>query len=1300
MKTTRWIRSTAWLATFSTVFTFVGATAPVAFAQPGMTQPGGPTTTAPAKGKAKPKLAPTDTPDDAPIDPSTAPATGPGATAPAAGPGATAPAAGPGATAPATGPGATAPATGPGATAPADGPGAIPPNAAPIDPTVANPVPGVKTNEPSTGPSLGAPDTAGPLQPRPLPVTPAPMPAVELRPLTTEELGVLKDVEAEFTHFSAMADDHDRRMKEVVNREYDERTGELEKRYAEKISKAQTDRTRRHAETLALLEKFVVDHPDNQQFTPDVMFRLATLDLDVANDAVDAQLEANPDAIADYSKSLDLWEQILAKFPQFRQLPSTLYLLAYYNNVKDPRRSLQLYLSLTCANKYKNTESPTPPPTREEALARTEKKERRDPYADCKPMAGADTELVRHAWVRGIADYHFTVPGELDDGIAAYLKVVDGGKDSPLYAESLYKLAWAYYKRDFLIDAIQKFDESVKVYDQIVASGATPALELRDESIQYIAVALTDPWDGETESNPAKAFERAKNFYKGRENEGHVRDVWVALGHAFVELQAYDQAVDSFKVALGDPWALDPHNPQVEQEIVNTLEAKGDKFAADAAAADLATRYAPGTKWFATNEKDREAMDNQHRIGERALYAAARNTHSAAATLRKEWVDGGKKDADAREQYLALYNKAAELYATFMHQYPESDYIYEFTFMMGEALFYSERYPEAIVQYKWVRDHRDLSEASFLDAAKAVLASYEAEADRQVQAKLIQPLKVPTSDEIKALPQPLAPQPIPEIYQQLQSEWDNYQNVVPDPKSAPQQGINAALVSLAYLHIDDAIVRLQKVMDKFCGSPEATRAKDSLLAIYDATGQLDLFQSTNNKFIATACGDAKSIELAKSQNRSIDFKRAVELSNQKKYIEAADAFYRFYKTAPAGDADLPTALYNSAVNYKLGERPKTAISLFKEFTQNKDKLFHNSPFYLEAMRLTALSYQGAFDYTSALAAYLDLYETAKTAKARGLKLPDPIPGEPVHTLEQVSLDALFNAAFVAELNRDFKKAVSLYSKYDKEETVKRNKDRALWSIARIYRSSGDVETMITWLDRWRAAYGADADNRDDYVESYYDTAKLWSKQKRTAKADAAEAATIKAWRDRGAVKNTTGATMAGEFALKAAEDFYNTKFAPAKLPESQSLNKDKAVEEIKVAQAKLEKLMVETQNQYKALDDYGVLELTMAAKVRFGDTLADYGNKRVNAPTPKYIVALDKKSPESNIAGGYAEQLGKTLSKYLDLAKQQWVDVSTAAKQGGVSNQWSQRALENLNREFPDEYPVLHQELFDGTEAP
>jgi hypothetical protein len=1137
--------------------------------------------------------------------------------------------------------------------------------------------------QPGTGPGLGAP-----------PPTPPAMPGVNAVTLSGEEREILKDVEVEYGRYLDAAEQHHARMRAILRREFDSRIADLEKRYAERIASAEHDRSLRHLKTIELLEKFIAEHPNHEEFTPDAMFRLADLYLDKAEDDLD-NAAADAEAIADYSRSLALWEDILARFPRYRQLPQTLYLLAYYGKTKDERRALQLFLALTCANKYKYTDPPPKLPTREEAIARTERKERVDTYVDCQGMPGADAELLRHAWVRGVADHHFTIPGELDESIAGYLKVVDGGKDSPLYAEALYKLAWSFYKRDFLIDSIKRFDESVVLYDEVVAQGKLPPLELRDESIQYIAVAFTDPWEGETDTDPVKAMQRAKDFYKGRENEPHVRDVWVAMGAAFMELQAYDQAVDSYRVALGPPWELHPDNPLVHQEILNAYELKGDKYAADQAAAELATRYAPGSAWYTANEKDRVAMENQRRIAERALYAAAVNTHNAATTLRREYEDGGKKEAVLREEYMGLYSRAVELYKTFILQYPESDYVYKFTFLMGEALYFSERYMEAVEQYKWVRDHRDLSEEHFLDAAKSVLSAYEAEAAREVAAGRLTALKVPTGEELKQLPQPLSPQPIPDIYLRLQSEWDAYQNIVNDPQTAPQQGINAALVSLAYLHIDDAIARFEKVLAKFCGTPEAVRAKDGLLSIYDATGQLDKFEQTNNRFIQTKCGDATSIELAKSQNRSIEFKRANQLYEDKQYVAAAEGFYRYYKTAPPGDADLPTALYNAAVSYKLAERPKTAISLFKEFTANKDPAFRSSPFYLKSMELTAKSYQDSYDYKSAIAGYLSLYETSKAFKKRGAKPPDPLPGEQPKTFDQISLDALFNAALIAELDRDFKQSLALYAKYDAEEPNRRNSDRAVWSTARIYRSSGDVLKLTETYDKWRRTYGKDAGNEDDYVQSFYDVAVLWQKKGRTSNAERTGALAVTAWADRGSPKNTRGARMAGEWALVAADKHYSTKFEPYKVTQVA-----KTIAESQKIKANLEKLTLQTQDKYAELDKFGVAEYSMAYKVRYGETLARFAEKLAQTPTPKYVLDLQKRNPDSDAIAVYEEGLAKNLKKYIDEAKAQWVEVVDLAKKNGVSNRWTQLALENLNREFPDEYPVLHQELFVGTEDP
>ena len=1163
---------------------------------------------------------------------------------------------------------------------------------------IAQPNPTPVPNEPGPmGPGIGAPRSA-----------PPPHASIQLTP---QEMEALKDVESENDRFVQAAKDHDARLRMIARREFDTRTAETEKRYAIRIAHTETDRKKRHTDTIALLVKFLAEHPAHEQYTPDKMYQLAELYLDKADSDVEERLAAQeaaniaptPDqvVVADYTPATDLWQKILEKFPNYRQTPATLYLLAYYGKSKDDRKSLELFLSLTCANHYKWSDAAPPLPTRAEALKRAESKELRDPYADCTPYPNADVELVRHAWIRGIADYHFSIPGELDESIAAYLKVANGGNDSKLYAESLYKLAWSYYKRDRLRDSIQRFDDSVKLYDTIVATGATPALELREESIQYIAVAFTDPWEGEADSDPVKSFARAKEFYKGRENEPHVRDVWVAMGKAFTDLQAFDQAVDAYRLAIGPPWELNPANPLVHQEIVNVYELKGDKLAADSAAAELATRYAcPASKWCQANEKDREAMENQRRLAERALYAAARNTHTAATQARKDWEATKARDPQGRTDYLTLYSKAVELYRVFIETYPDSDYLYEFNFLMGEALYWDERYPEAVAQYKWVRDHKDVGTAYYLDAARSVVQTYEAEAAREVAEGKIAGLKVPTSAELRALPQPLQPQPIPEIYIGLQAEYDNYQNNVPDPAVAPQQGINAALISLAYLHIDDATTRLAKVMDQFCHTPPAdprdpkslplsAKAKDGLLAIYEATGNLDAFEATNRKFIANQCGDKGSIDIAISQNRSLNFLRANDLYKKKEFIAAADAFYKFYKTAAATDPDLPVALYNSAVSYKLGERPKTAIAMFKEFTNNPAKNFRQSPFYLDALRLTAASQQAAFDYDSAVKTYLALNETTKQAKKLGIKAPDPLPGEPALTLEQIGLDALFNAAFAAELNRDFRKAEDLYGQYGKIEPDRRKQDRALWSTANLFKVSGDVNGFVETLDRWRAKFGKDAGNEDDYVASFYDTSTIWKRKNQMSKAEAAGKQAIEAWQKKGAVKNSKGAKLAGEWAVYFAEQAYTKDW------ESFDIKKPAAnAAQIKAQGEDLRKRKGKAEDPYLALDAYGVAEYSMCAKVRYGDIQYDYGLKLNNAPIPTPIASVP------SAVQTFQNNLDATVKKYLGEAKADWEDVLSVAKKNGIANQWSRHALENLGREFPGEYTSLRQEIIQGTDAP
>ena len=788
--------------------------------------------------------------------------------------------------------------------------------------------------------------------------------------------------------------------------------------------------------------------------------------------------------------------------------------------------------------------------------------------------------------------------------------------------------------------------------------------------------------------------------------------MWVTLGNAFSDLQAYDQAIDSYRKALSEPWHLDPDNPTIHQKIVDVFEAKGDEYAANEAAAELATHYVKGTPWYQANEKNREAMANQAKIGERMLSGAARNMHKAATEARKEYEATGSSDPELKNEYLALYEKAAQLYRNFLRQHPESVSVYDFTYGLAEVLFFAGKYISkgeeegAVVHYRWVRDHRNLSEKLFEDSARSVIQCYEAEVARRVKAGDLTELKIPDANALMSLSTPIQAKEIPPIYKQLRKAYDEYQILVNEPNTAPAMGLNAALVSFAYFHLDDAITRFEKVLNKFCGNAAAERAKDGLLAIYQARRNNKKFRETNDRFINAKCGNAEAINNAIVLNRSLKLKEASNLFDAGKHGQAATSFYRYYKSSPQTDSTRPIALFNAAIAYREANKPKTAIYLFKEFTKNKSKLFTESEYYLVALRQTAESYQSEYNYKDAIGIYNEIYEITRNPRP-GLKPPPPLPGQKQKTFREVKVEALYNAASLHELDRNFDAAIQGYRRYAADlDTSPREKDRALWSVARIYRAAGDLGGANKAYRDWRSRFGRVPGNQDDYVASYYHLAKLAQKKRRRSDAKNYRRETIKAWERMGAKKNSRGAEMAGEFALAQAEAVFASRW------EKFSIKKKARTEkEAKKLIGQLESTRNLVQDQYELYNQngdvvgglytrYGVPELAMAAKVRVADTAMGYSQKLYAMPIPKYIESLARGNPDVDILAQYEEALGKRLERYVRAAKQGWAAVVEAGRSQGVHNKWVEMARENLNREFPEEYPILHRALVDGTEEP
>jgi tetratricopeptide (TPR) repeat protein len=1152
-----------------------------------------------------------------------------------------------------------------------------------------------------------ATDPAAPAAAPAAPSAPAPASArpVAVQPThTPEELEVLAEVEQDFIRWSQAANQHHLRMQDILASEYKDRKGILESRYADKIKSAEEAELARRLSAIVLLEKFIKDYPNHEKFTPDAMFRLADLYMEQAEYdfevSFDASEDAGPDedddflATADYSKPIAMWEAITRDFPKYRQRASVMYLLAYYlKQTEEERRALQVFRGLVCANKYKPLDPPLPPP--DLAAARAALGEPADTteskvYEGCEAITDNE-ELLHDAWVRGVGDIHFLTTGELKEAIAAYQKVA-GDDKSKFYDEALYKLAWSYYRNDDFLKGIVAFDKSVVFSDKLVAEGGDP-LDLRPEAIQYIAISFTDPWTLEEQPDSVRSYDRAFSFYKDRMDERHVRDVFIQLGDTFSVLESYTQAADSWRVALKG-WPLEPDNPDIHQRIVNAFEEMGDSDLADEEAGRLSATYAKGTPWYNANETNREAMESQARIGERMLRAAAENTHKAAQAARQDWVADPSEDNKAR--FIELYLKAGALYEQFLRENPTSDVSYEFTFRLGEVLFFAERYADAIPHYTWVRDHRHLSIERFEKSARSIVQCYQKELEKQIAAKAVTEPGLPTIEELLAMPKPITAKTIPQAYLSLQTSLDEYQKLVNDPQTAPTMGYQAALISYRHLNLPDAEARFKVTLDRFCGTDLAVKSKDALLAIYEAQGDDAKFKATNENFINSKCGSDSDVALAQAQNRSKEFRAAEALFATEKFSRAAAAFYKFYKTTPQDDPNRPIALYNGAIAYDKSGKPKTAVYLFKEFTDNKDPAFRDSEYFLPALYLTAVSYYRAFDYDNAVSVYLDV---VKAANDKSRKAP---AGD--RTAAEMRLDALFNAANLRELDRVYKDprsapgtgAASLFERYATLETDSRKADRALLAVARVWKGAKDLRKQSQAYERWRSKYGKLAINSDDYVFSFYDMTKQYEKVGNKRETIKGKKATMAAWATVGRPKNAAASDYAAEFAFELAEANYNKTFTPFKIKKALTTR----AQATKVL-GDLIKRSDGARAQFTALAIYESGPWALAARTRLGDVFYFQALKIAEMPVPKEIIKLDDKFPDKDILIQFEDAINTQVAPLEEQAKIQWEAVINAGKSQGVSNEWTQLAQERLH-DFvsQDEFPVLRKELAEGTEIP
>ena len=131
---------------------------------------------------------------------------------------------------------------------------------------------------------------------------------------------------------------------QIVQKQFDERRRFLGENYEQAIRDLEVlERNEREA-AIVRFEEFLARYPDDPQYTPDAIFRLAELYYEKANDDFELASEAHrtaakealaegreapPEPMKSYAPSIALYQQLITGFPEYKFIHGMYYLLAY-----------------------------------------------------------------------------------------------------------------------------------------------------------------------------------------------------------------------------------------------------------------------------------------------------------------------------------------------------------------------------------------------------------------------------------------------------------------------------------------------------------------------------------------------------------------------------------------------------------------------------------------------------------------------------------------------------------------------------------------------------------------------------------------------------------------------------------------------------------------------------------------------------------------------------------------------------------------------------------------------------------
>jgi len=850
------------------------------------------------------------------------------------------------------------------------------------------------------------------------------------------------------------------------------------------------------------------------------------------------------------------------------------------------------------------------------------------------------SKFATEAWVR-IGEYYFDAydePNALEKAADAYEHAVED-KAHTLYDKALYKLGWTYYRMDRFDDAVGRFIALVDFYQEEAKKKGDEVAggDLRAEAIQYTAVSFVD----EKWGSLAKAQEVFKKL-GGRPYEG---EIYRRMGDIYFDQTKHNEAIESYRLVLQkDP--LNKDAPQIQQKIVQAYERDRKLEEAFAESSKLGNMFGPGTPWHEKWKRDPDVIASATEMAEKSLYSTAVYHHQQALVFKQE----GKY-----EQARATFETAAKAYDTYLKRFPRSKNAYEMEFYLAECLYNSFQFTEAAKHYAAVRDSsQDVKYQA--DASFSAVLSWQKQVELDTKEKRCPELKVLKSTERgEEKPQLI---PMCDAVKALIAASDQYvAKAKPNDEKAPPIAYKNA--ELFYVHNDfeEARKRFADIVKAFPKNEVAKYAVNLTIETYlidknwamvekAAEDLMKLKDTVDDK--SPLAQDLQKFKLAGR------FKLADELMSKGDYEQAAKKYIALVDEAPKHEfAD--KALNNAAVCFENSRRFDSALRLYERIFRD----YPNSKLADSALFRVAVNAENSYDFDKAVENYQKLAKDYPASKDRE--------------------NAMFNTARLLEGLQKYDQAAAAYLKYVDMYPKSEDAPKTQFKAALIYEKQGDYPKMIAALNEFITRYQKDPKQSDFTIDAKKRIGDALKKQNKDADARKAWAAAADEYDKRKLdyEKFPIAAAAAAESRFLLAEyqfaEFDKIKIAGSGKALANSFKvKTEAVKKV--------------QGFYNEVYKYKRLEWTLASLYRNGYVLERFAQTLVETPVPPEVKRL---GDEAIVA--YQDGLAQQTVKLEDAAVEKYEATLKEAKKNFISNEWTKKTLESLNRFRPKEYPVLKE---------